>query len=122
MSRAVAPLFAAALLVAGCGGSNEAAPREPKLPHALAEQLADQSDAVASRLDAGDSCGAAEQATSLKEEALAAIDSGTVPSAFEDELAASVTELAGRITCEQDNEPGNGEGKGKGKDGEGGKD
>ena len=126
MSRSAAALFAsAALLAPACGGSEEAAPAEPRLPRALAETLAAKSDAVAGHLDAGDSCSAAEEATSLQETALAAIENDKVPRAFEAELVASVTELADSIRCEEDDEDGdkdNGEGKGKGKNGNGGDD
>ena len=124
MSRSAAALVAsAALLAPACGGSEETAPAEPRLPRALAETLAAKSDAVAAHLDAGDSCSAAEEAASLEETALAAIEDGKVPRAFEAELEANVTELAGRIRCEEDDEErGKDEGKGKGKNGKGGDD
>lgn len=124
MSRATLVLLASATLLApACGGSGETAPAAPKLPRALAESLAAKSDAVAARLDAGDSCGAAEEATSLQQAALAAIEDGKVPAAFEAELEANVTELAGQIRCEEDDEQsGKGRGKGKGKNGNGGDD
>jgi hypothetical protein len=124
LSRSAAALLAsAALLVPACGGSEEAAPAEPRLPRALAETLAAKSDSVAAHLDAGDSCSAAEEATSLQETALAAIEDGKIPPAFEAELEANVTELAGRIRCEEDDEDGGeGKGKGKGKNGKGGDD
>lgn len=122
MSRSTAALLASTALVApACGGSEGTAPAEPRLPRALAETLAAKSDAVAVRLDAGDSCGAAEEATSLKETALAAIEDGEIPQVFQAELEANVTELAGQIRCEEDDErPGKGKGKGKGKNGNGG--
>ena len=124
MSRsAIALVVSAALLAPACGGSEETAPTEPRLPRALAERLAAKSDAVAAHLDAGDSCSAAEEAASLQETALAAIEDGKVPRAFEAELEANVTELAGRIRCEEDDEErSKGKGKGKGKNGNGGDD
>jgi hypothetical protein len=123
LSRAAAALLAsAALLAPACGGSGETAPAAQKLPRALAESLAAQSEAVAARLDAGDSCGAAEEATSLQATALAAIEDGEIPPAFADELKATVTELAGQIRCEKDDGEGRGKGKGKGKNGKGGDD
>jgi hypothetical protein len=126
LSRWAAALLAsAALLGSACGGSEEAAPAEPRLPRALAETLAAKSDAVAAHLDAGDLCSAAGEAASLREKALAAIEDGRVPRAFEAELEANVTELAGSIRCEEDDEDrgeGNGKGKGKGKNGNGGDD
>jgi hypothetical protein len=128
LSRSAAALVAsAALLAPACGGSEETAPTEPRLPRALAETLAAKSDAVAAHLDAGDSCSAAEEAASLQEAALAAIEDGKVPRAFEPELEATVKELAGRIRCEEEEEDedggkGTGKGKGKGKNGNGGDD
>jgi hypothetical protein len=121
VSRAAPVLLASAVLLApACRGSGETAPADQRLPRALAESLAAKSDAVATRLDAGDSCGAAEEATSLQEAALAAIADGDIPSAFEAELEANVTELAGQIRCEEDDEhPGRGKGKGRGKNGNG---
>lgn len=119
MSRVAAVLVAATLIAPACGGAEGAAPAQPKLPRSLAESLAERSEAVAARLDAGDSCGAAEEAASLEEAALAAIESGRVPTAFEDELAASVAELTDGIPCEEDDGPERGKGKGKGKNGKG---
>lgn len=123
MSRAAAALLASAvLLVPGCGGSDETPPAEVNLPRSLAESLAAKSDAVAARLDDGDSCGAAEEAASLEDAALAAIENGEVPGAFEAELEANVTQLADRIRCEEedDEDRGKGKGKGRGKNGKGG--
>jgi hypothetical protein len=123
LSCSAAALLPSAALTPACGGSEEAAPAEPRLPRALAETLAAKSDAVAAHLDARDSCSAAEEAASLQETAVAAIEDGKVPPAFEAELEANVTELAGRIRCEEDDEePGEGKGKGKGKNGSGGDD
>jgi hypothetical protein len=128
LSRAAAALLAsAAVLAPACGGSEQAAPPDPILPRALAESLAAQSEVVAARLDAGDSCGAAEEATSLQATALAAIEDGEIPPAFADELEATVTELAGEIRCEEEDEEGRGKGNGKGngkngKNGKGGDD
>jgi hypothetical protein len=123
LSRAAAALLASAVLLApACGGSDETAPAAQKLPRALAESLAVQSEAVAARLDAGDSCGAAEEAASLQATALAAIEEGEIPPALADELEATVAELAGQIRCEEDDEDGRGKGKGKGKNGKGGDD
>jgi hypothetical protein len=118
LSRAAVALLASAgLLAPGCGGSDETVAAEPRLPRALAESLAAKSDAVAARLDEGDSCGAAEEATSLQEAALAAIEDGEIPPAFEVELEANVTELAGQIHCEEEDDDDRGKGKGRGKNG-----
>jgi hypothetical protein len=115
-------LTVTALAVAGCGGTEDNAPTESALPRALANKLAAKSEGVAAKLDAGDSCGAAADAASLKETALAAIDAGRVPAAFADELAASVTELVSQIRCQEEQDHGKDKGKGKGKNGNGGKD
>ena len=116
--RAIALLCTAAL--AGCGGhTRQAAPPRPKLPAALASQLAARSDAVAAKLDAGDGCGALEEARGLQQEAIAAINGGRVPAAFQEDLLATANDLVARITCTPAPPPkeehhGKGEDKGKG--------
>jgi hypothetical protein len=112
------------LLAPGCGGSEENVTTAPTLPRALAETLADKSDAVAARLDEGDTCGAVEEVKSLEETALAAIDAGKVPAALAEELETTVAELVTQIRCEEedDEDRGNAKGKGKGKNGNGGDD
>ena len=46
------------VLLAGCGGGGQAerTPPQPKLPGAVARQLAARADRIAFRLDAGDTC------------------------------------------------------------------
>lgn len=113
-----------ALVLAGCGGE-QAAPPAPRLPQALAQDLASESEAVARSLEAGDSCGAAEQARQLQQAVIDAINQARVPNAFHEELQGAVNALAGEIICvppadeededgEDDNKGKNGKGKGKG--------
>lgn len=88
-----------ALLLSGCGGGDEperVAPR-PRLATAVAERLAAKSDRVAARLDAGDTCGALAQATALRTEVTAAINTHRVPLALLEPLSSSVNELVARI-------------------------
>lgn len=95
---AVAIAFAAA----GCGGDHHprsASRQQPKLPHALATQLAAVSVDVARRLDAGDACGALATARSLQQRTIDAINSGSVPGPLQEPLQSAVTDLAARIRC-----------------------
>jgi hypothetical protein len=80
---------------------------------------------VAGLLDAGDGCGAAERAAELREQALAAVESGAVPAQLERPLATAVERLATQIVCEpatteededEEDDRGKGKGKAKGKD------
>ncbi len=106
----------AALALAGCGGGSEhrAAP-PPKLPPTLGSDLAAQSDRVARALDAGDGCGAAALAKELQQQTIAAINAHRVPAPFQEDLAASVTDLVSRIVCVPVQQPQD-RGKHKGKD------
>ena len=72
------------VLLAGCGGGGQAerTTPEPRLPGAVAHRLAARADRIASRLDAGDTCGALTQATALPSEVTAAINAGRIPQAF----------------------------------------
>jgi hypothetical protein len=106
----------AALGLAGCGGGPEhqAAP-PPKLPPALGSDLAAQSDRVAQALDAGDGCSAAHLAQELQQQTIAAINAHRVPAPFQEDLAASVTDLVSRIACVPVQQPQH-RGRHKGKD------
>jgi hypothetical protein len=89
-----------ALVLGGCGGTEEAAPR-PTLPPALAEQLAGGADAVAARLDAGDPCGAAAQAAALQQAAIQALNRpGQVPAELKEDLGVAVADLLDRAQSE----------------------
>jgi hypothetical protein len=131
------PALACVLLVSGCGGE-EPAPA-PKLPAAVAQELAQRSDAVADRLEGGDSCAARSEADALQTEAVAAVNERRIPRRFQEELLGSVAALAESIECvappvaedeggadedeeqaeEDDDGNGKGKGKGKGKKGKG---
>lgn len=125
--RVPAAALVAALALAGCGGDDRASnatetAAAPTLPRALAEELALASDDVAELLEAGDGCAASERAADLRERALAAVESGDVPTALEEPLVTAVEGLAARIVCEpatteeDDQDRGKGKGKGKEKD------
>lgn len=114
----MAPVVAAGLLAGACGGGQEAvpAPEAPALARPLAEELATQADQIAAAYDAGDVCGAAQQADALQEATVSAIASGEVPPAMREELQTAVSSLAGKIECvEEDEDENKGKGKGKGR-------
>jgi hypothetical protein len=87
------------VLLAGCGGGGQAerTTPQPKLPGVVAHQLAARADRIASRLDAGDTCGALAQATALRSEVTVAINTGRIPRAFLEPLSSSVNGLVGRV-------------------------
>jgi hypothetical protein len=99
--------FAGAVLaLAACGGNGgDAAPDEPGLPPGLAERLAKESEAVADKLDAGDQCGAAEQADVLEDAVEQAIAEGNVPDPFQAELTAAAKKLQNDVNCPQQPPP-----------------
>jgi hypothetical protein len=103
--------------VAGCGGAKKPPP-QPKLPVALAEQLASRSDKVAAALDAGDSCRALNEAVRLRDETIAATNSRRVPGPFQEQLGATVQDLVSRIRCvpppaKEEHDEGKGKHKGR---------
>ena len=117
-----------AALIAGCGGhaAQQALPPKPRLPHALAAQLASLSDAVAQQLDSGDACSARAAADQLQSQALAAVAEGKVPRALRRPLTRATRQLQSQIVCVQAPAPAahgkhgeHGKGKHKGHDGEG---
>jgi hypothetical protein len=90
----------ALLALAGCGGG-DARPEEPGVPRAVAERLAAESDAIADKLEAGDTCGAAQQADVLEDAVQQAIGSGDVPAAFQGELLQTARQLQNDVNCPQ---------------------
>jgi hypothetical protein len=93
----------ALLALAGCGGGGDgdARPEEPGLPRAVAERLAQESEAIADMLDAGDTCGAAQQADVLEDAVEEAIGNGDVPEAFQAELLETARQLQNDVNCPQ---------------------
>ena len=106
-----------ALALAGCGGSSDQSPQVRLIPRALAADLVDKSEAVADALDAGDVCGAARLADDLKNTVDEAIDAGRIPSALQDGLVQTATDLQDEVNCPVEPEPKEekDEDKGKGK-------
>jgi hypothetical protein len=99
-------LTGAVLALAACGGNGgDAAPDEPGLPSGLAERLAKESEAVADKLDAGDQCGAAEQADVVEDAVEQAIAEGNVPDPFQAELTAAAKKLQNDVNCPQQPPP-----------------
>ena len=90
-------LIAVAIALTACGGS-EAPPPEPKIPARLAADWAAQADAVAASLEAGDPCGARDQALALQAEVADAINAGRIPAALRPELQETLDELV-QIEC-----------------------
>jgi hypothetical protein len=85
------------MALSACGGSEEPPP-EPKIPARLAQDFAAQADAVAATLEAGDPCGAKEQAFALHADVTEAINAGRIPRVFRRELQGAVAELV-EIEC-----------------------
>jgi hypothetical protein len=91
----------AALAAAGCGGSAKpaAAPAPPKLPRTLARSWAQQADAIAASLAAGDGCTAQLRAVALRTEVVQAVNDRRVPTRYLEPLVGTVNDLPNRITC-----------------------
>ena len=91
----------ATLALAGCGGVAKppAAAKPPRLPHALAQTLAMQANAVAQALQGGDDCTALADATGLQNAAAQTIAAHEGPVRLQPTLSATVDALPGRITC-----------------------
>ena len=95
-------LLGVVFLAAACGGERGAEEQPaPKLPPALAQQLAAESDSDAQLLDAGDPCGAAERAAALQQRAIAALNTPrTVPDELKEDLGVAVADLVDRAQTE----------------------
>jgi hypothetical protein len=98
LSSALASL-ALVLVLAACGGSSAGDTSPAAIPSRAANRLADLSDRVAASWEAGDQCGAAQQADQLRHAADDAIGSGQIPAAYQDDLEAAVTNLQNTANC-----------------------
>lgn len=97
--RRLALLVGVAAL-AGCGGAAEhVKPKQPRLPRDLAQSWAQQSDAVAAALAAGDGCSARTLAAALQSHFIAAVNERRVPARLQEPLGSALNDLQGRITC-----------------------
>jgi hypothetical protein len=92
-------VLGALLALSACGGGNDARPEEPGLRRAVAERLAQESEAIAAKLDAGDTCGAAQQADVLVDAVEQAIGEGDVPAEFQSELLQTARQLQNNVNC-----------------------
>ena len=98
-----------ALMAAGCGGTRHAAapPSPPKLPRALAQSWAQQADAIAAALAAGDGCTAEARAVALRTEVVQAVNARNIPRRYLEPLSGTVNDLPNRISCNPAPTPGN---------------
>jgi hypothetical protein len=119
-------------LLAACGGGNDTTFTQqtttqrrstgPAISRVVADRLAARSDRIAVRLDRGDGCGAASEATRLRDDLTEAINTQAIPAAYLEDLSGAVNELQAQIPrCEPPPRRGkdkddNGRGKHKGKD------
>jgi hypothetical protein len=121
MRPAALASLAVVLAVAGCGGATPTQTKSAEIPRSVANRLAAQSESIAAAWEAGDECGAAQQADDLRHAADDAVASGDIPAAYQDELESAVVNLQNTANCveEDDHEDqgkGEDEGKGKGHD------
>ena len=92
-----------ALALASCGGDDPQAETRtetetaPTIERAVAERLASRSDKVASLLDSGDACGAADEASQLRADLTAAISEDAIPELYLEDLSGLVNEIQAEI-------------------------
>ena len=106
--------LALVLALAGCGG---ATPRTESsaIPRSAANKLAAQSESIAAAWEAGDTCGAAQQADDLRHAVEDAVAAGEIPAGYQDELEAAVENLQNTANCTEEGDEDNEHGKGKAK-------
>ena len=106
--------LALVLALAGCGGATTSQTESAAIPRSVADRLAAQSESIAAAWEAGDTCGAAQQADDLRHAADDAIAAGDVPAAYQDDLEAAVVNLQNSANCTEEKVPeDHGEGKEK---------
>jgi hypothetical protein len=87
--------------LASCGGSEEQKaappPPPPTIAASVAAPLADRSDKVATLLGAGDACGARTEAAAMRAELTKAINDGSIPKLYLEDLSALVNEIQAQL-------------------------
>jgi hypothetical protein len=119
MRPAALASLAVVLALAGCGGATPTQTESAAIPHSVADRLAAQSESIAAAWEAGDTCGAAQQADDLKHAADDAIAAGDIPAAYQAELESAIENLQNTANCTEEgdeDEQGKGKGKAKGHD------
>jgi hypothetical protein len=106
--------LAVILALAGCGGATSTQ-NDTAIPRSVANRLAAKSESIAAAWEAGDTCGAAQQADELKHAADDAIASGDVPVGYQDDLEAAVVNLQNTANCTDEGNEDEGKSKGKAK-------
>jgi hypothetical protein len=90
-----------AVVLASCGGDEQRTEAPPTIPSDIAEPLAERSEKVASLLDSGDNCAAAEEAAKLEAEVIAAQQRDDMPALYLEDLGSVAHELVAQIPpCE----------------------
>lgn len=89
-----------ALLLAGCGGGSAkqtaSAPRSPRIPAAVARQLAAEADLIASAPQG--SCTARVAAARLQAETIQVIQSHRLPARYQEPLTSAANDLVSRLS------------------------
>jgi len=97
--RSVLLTACSALALVGCGGEEQKVERRtdttPRIRRAVADRLATTSDKVATLLERGDSCGAAEEAARLRADVNASI--AAIPTLYLEDLSGLVNEIKAQI-------------------------
>ena len=90
--------FSCTLLLAGCGGGKQAAPRTrpPRIPADVAQRLAAEADLIAAAQPG--SCTARAAAVRLQAEAVEAIRSHRVPPRYQEPLMSAANGLVARLS------------------------
>lgn len=88
--------IAIAIAATGCGSGDDAPSDAAGLEPAVAERLAERSDAVADSLDSGDICGAAEDADDLARE----VERAEMPEQLRAEAEGAAAELVNAVNCD----------------------
>jgi hypothetical protein len=102
MRPAALASLAVMLALAGCGGATPTQTESAAIPRSVADRLAAQSESIAAAWEAGDTCGAAQQADDLKHATDDAIRAGEIPAAYQDELDSAVVNLQNTANCTEE--------------------
>lgn len=86
------------IVAAGCGSDDDAAAGGASLDRALAERLAERSEAIAKSLDAGDVCDAAGEADDLAR----AVSDAEMPKELRAEAELAAAQLVNSVNCERE--------------------